>query len=163
MDITLSSRTAETAAIYFEKTNNEFIRKFLPQKARTAEEAAADFHASQRPGASSFGRTILADGEYVGDVWCYCIDPADTPGAMVSYCVFERALWGRGAASRALALFLPEIARKYRLNTVGAFTFADNLPSIRMLEKNGFRLMEEFTEDGVPSRYYQLDLRQKKV
>lgn len=158
MEITLGVRTAETAAVYFEKTDNEAIRAVLPQKARTAEEAVADFHASQRPGASSFGRTILADGVYVGDVWCCCIDPEGTPGAMVSYCVFEQALWGQGTASRALALFLPEIARRYGLKTIGAFTFSRNLPSIRVLEKNGFRRMEEFTEDGVSSQYFQLDL-----
>ena len=163
MDITLGTRTAETAAIYFERTNNETIRKVLPQKAQTVEEAVADFHASQLPGAASFGRTILADGAYVGDGWCYSIDPDDTPNAMVSYCVFERALWRQGAASEALALFLGEIAQRYGLRTVGAFTFSDNLPSIRVLEKNGFRLMEEFVEDGVSSQYHQLDLSQKEV
>ena len=158
MKITLGTRTAETAALYFEKTNSDAFRKVLPQKARTVEEAVADFHLTQRPGASSFGRTILADGIYVGDVWCYCIDPDGDPNAMVSYCVFEQALWGQGAASAALALFLPEITQKYSLKTVGAFTFADNLPSIRVLEKNGFTLREESVEDGVPSKYFQLDL-----
>lgn len=44
MNIVLGRRTAETAALYFEKTNNDAIRKTLPQKARTAEEAVADFH-----------------------------------------------------------------------------------------------------------------------
>lgn len=156
--VTLGNRTAETAAIYFEKTSNEAIRKVLPQKARTVEEAVADFRASQLPGASSFGRTVLADGQYVGDVWCYGIDPAGTPNAMVSYCIFERSLWGQGVASRALNMFLLEIAGKYDLKTVGAFTFSGNLPSIRVLEKNRFQLVEEFVEDSVSSRYYQLDL-----
>lgn len=162
MEITLGIRTAETAAIYFEKTDNEATRRVLPQKATTVEEAVADFHASQRPGASSFGRTILADGAYVGDVWCYCIDPEGIPGAMVSYCVFEPGCRNRGAASAALALFLRETTQRYGLKTVGAFTYANNRPSIRVLEKNGFRLMEEFTEDGVLSRYYQLDSNPKK-
>ena len=163
MDVTLGRRTAETAAVYFEKTSNAAIRKVLPQKARTAAEAVADFYASQRPGASSFGRTILADGQYVGDVWCYCIDRLGTPNAMVSYCVFEQTLWGRGVASKALKTFLLEIVGKYSLKTVGAFTFSSNLPSIRVLEKNGFRLVEEFVEDAVPSKYYQLDLHGEKV
>ena len=163
MDITLGSRTAESAARSFEQMNAPAIRKTLPLKAQTAEEAAADFYASQLPGAPSFGRTILADGRHVGDVWCYALHQEDEPDAMVSYCVFEPQLWGRGAASTALALFLPEIAEQYGLQTVGAFTFADNLPSIRVLEKNGFRLAEEFVEDGVPSRYYQLDLEQEKA
>ena len=161
--VTLGDRTAETAAAYFQKTNNETIRKALPQKATTVEEAVADFHASQRPGASSFGRTILADGAYVGDVWCYCIDPAAAPNAMVSYCVFDPAYWDLGIAAQALGLFLREAGPRFGLKTVGAFTFSDNRPSIRVLEKNGFRLMEEFAEDGILSRYYQLDLNQQKA
>lgn len=163
MDITLGTRTAETAVIYFEKTNNAMIRSVLPQKAKTAEEAAADFRASQRPGASSFGRTILAGGVYVGDVWCYCIDPAGTPSAMVSYCVFEPEYWGRGIASEALGLFLSEIIPRFVLDTVGAFTFSHNVPSTRVLEKNGFKLMEEFVDNGVSSKYFQLHPDQEKA
>lgn len=159
MEITLGVRTAETAALYFEKTSsNPSIRKTLPQKARTVDEAVADFYDTQKPGAASFGRTILADGRYVGDVWCYCIDLDDTPNAMVSCCVFEQNLWNLDIASTSLGLFLGEAGPKFGLKTVGAFTFADNLSSIRVLEKNGFRLMEEFTEDGVLSRYYQHSL-----
>lgn len=81
---------------------------------------------------------------------------------MVSFCVFEPALWGQGTASGALALFLSEIAGQFGLDTVGAFTFSHNIPSIRVLEKNGFILREEFVEDGVSSKYFQLDLHQKK-
>lgn len=158
MKITLGVRTAETAALYFEKAGSPSIRKALPQKAQTVDEAVADFYDTQKPGASSFGRTILADGRYVGDVWCYCIDLDGTPNAMVSYCVFEQDLWGLDIASTSLGLFLQEIGPKFGLNTVGAFTFADNLPSIRVLEKNGFRMMEEFAEDGALSRYYQRNL-----
>lgn len=76
----------------------------------------------------------------------------------LGHCVFEQTLWGRGIASKALALFLQEIARRYGLKTVGALTFAGNYPSIRVLEKNGFTRMEEFVEDGVPSQYFQLEL-----
>ena len=157
LNITLGERTAESAARSFARMNTPAIRATLPLKARTAEEAAEEFRASQLPGASSFGRTILADGRHVGDVWCYGIRPDSAPAAMVSYCVFEPSLRGRGAASQALGRFLPEVAGKYGLKTVGAFTFADNLPSLRVLEKNGFRLAEEFVEDGAASRYYQLD------
>lgn len=154
--VVLGTRTAETAAVYFEKTNNGTFRKVLPQKAKTVEEAVADFEKSRLPGAASYGQTILADGRYVGDVWCYCIDPDGTPNAMVSYCVFEPDCWGKGIASKALGLFLPETVRRYGLKTVGAFTFSDNLPSIRVLEKNGFRMAEELIEDGIASKYFEL-------
>ena len=154
MKITLGERTAETVAAYFEQTRSPAIRKTLPQKAQTLEEALADFRRTQEPGAQSFGRTIYADGEYIGDVWCYCMDSVGDPQAMVSYCVFEPELWGRGAATEALGLFLTEIRERFGLERIGAFTFADNTASIRVLEKNGFRLMEAFTEDGVESGYY---------
>lgn len=155
MNITLMPRTAETVAIYFAKAQQPAIRRMLPQKAQTAEEALADFAKTQLPGATSCGRTIHADGCYVGDVWIYAIDPADTPNAMLSYCVFEQDAWGKGVASEAVRLFLAEVLEKYHLRTVGAFTYAENAASIRVLEKNGFILVEEFTEDGVVSCYYQ--------
>lgn len=154
MNILLGERTAETAAVYFARTRDPAIQRVLPQRARTAEEFLADFRKTREPGADSFGRTIRADGRYVGDVWCYGMDPAGDPQAMVSYCVFEQALWGRGIATKALGLFLEEIRERFGLERIGAFTFASNTGSVRVLEKNGFRLQESFTEDGVESRYY---------
>ena len=154
MNIELGQRTEETVAVYFERAQNAAIRAVLPQRARTLEEALADYRRTLEPGASSFGRTILADGQYVGDVWCYAMDPSGDPQAMVSYCVFEQALWGRGVASEALGLFLEEIRERFGLERVGAFTFSENAASIRVLEKNGFHREESFTEDGVESGYY---------
>jgi len=154
MTVTLGRRTADTAAVYFEKTRSPAIRKMLPQKARTLEEALADFRKTQEPGAQSFGRTIYADGQYVGDVWCYCMDPGGDPQAMVSYCVFVQELWGRGIAAEALGLFLEDVRARFGLERFGAFTFAANPGSVRVLEKNGFQLQESFVEDGVESRYY---------
>lgn len=43
MKIALEERTAETVAIYFRKTNTPPIRKTLPQKAKTIEEAIVDY------------------------------------------------------------------------------------------------------------------------
>ena len=82
------------------------------------------------------------------------MDPSGDPQAMVSYCVFETALWGHGIAARALGLFLEEIRERFGLERVGAFTFSENAASIRVLEKNGFHREESFTEDGVESGYY---------
>ena len=157
MTISLGERTADTVRTYFEKAQDPSIKAVLPQKAKTVEEALEDFEKTLLPGASSFGRTVLADGIYVGDVWCYCIDPDDEPNAMLSCCIFDKDLWNQGVGSGAVRQFLQEACTKYSLRTVGAFTYADNAASIRVLEKNGFRMMEEFTEDGQLSLYYQLD------
>ena len=157
MNITLRERTVETVRIYFEKASTPQIKKLLPQKAKTVEEALADFEKTLLPDATSFGRTIYADGQYVGDIWCYCIDPDETPNCMLSYCVFEPDYWSRGIATKAVSLFIEEIYAKYAVKSIGAFTYAHNLASIRVLEKNHFAIKEEFVEDGVLSQYLQRD------
>lgn len=160
MTISLGERTAETAAIFFQKSQAPVIRRTLPMKAKTLEEALADFQDTQKPGAKSFGRTIYVDGRYVGDVWCYGMDPSGDPQAMVSYGIFAPELWGKGAATTALGLFLEEIRARFGLERIGAFTFARNTASVRVLEKNGFLLSESLLEDGVESGYY---LRQRPI
>lgn len=155
MNVTLHERTAETVRIYFERAQQPCIRRMLPQRAQTVEEALADFARTQQPGANSFGRTIRVDGRYIGDVWVYCIDLSDTPNAMLSYCIFEPDAWGMGVATEAVRLFLAEVRERFGLRTLGAFTYAGNAGSIRVLEKNGFRLEESFEEEGVLSCYYQ--------
>lgn len=155
MVITLGERTAETVRIFFEKANRPEIKKVLPQKAKTVEEALADYEKTRLPGATSFGQTILADGRYVGDVWCYCINMDDEPNCMVSFCIFEMESWSKGIATAALKLFIEAIRARYGVTSIGAFAYANNLASIRVLEKNGFSVMEEFEEDGVWSEYLQ--------
>ena len=85
-EIVLGERTEETVRIYFEKAKQPEIKAMLPQKAQTVEEALEDYKETLLPSATSFGRTIVVDGKYVGDVWCYCIDKEDTPNAMLRNC-----------------------------------------------------------------------------
>lgn len=160
MVIALRERTVQTVITYFRMTRDPEIRRYLPQKAATEKEALEDFEKTQQPGTASYGRTIYCDGSYVGDVWCYGIG-RDVPNAMVSYCVFNKAYWGQGIGSKALGLFLGEIAEKFGLESVGAFTFSANAPSIRVLLKNGFQCWETFTEEGLESKYFQKALNGK--
>lgn len=158
MHVTLDRRTAETVRTNFERCSAPEILRTLPRKAQSVEEALADYEKTLLPGATSYGRIIRAEGRYVGDVWCYGIDPADEPGCMLSFCVFEPDLWGQGVASAAVALFLQELRARLGPGSIGAFTFADNVASRRVLEKCGFALVEAFEEDGVPSLYLQREL-----
>jgi len=157
MEIVLKCRSKETVITYFSRTRDAQVRKYLPQKASTQEEALADYARTLLPGAASYGRTVYADGIYVGDIWCYCIQ-RDEPNAMVSYCIFDQAYWGKGVATASLKQFLAEIAEKYGIKTVGAFTYAANQSSVRVLEKCGFEELEVFAEDGLTSKYFQRKL-----
>ena len=153
--ISFRTRTADSVRIYFDKVQDPEIKAFLPQKAQTVEEALADYEKTLEPGADSYGRTILVEGRYVGDVWCYCIDMNDEPNAMLSFCIFDKACWNQGIGTEAVAAFLRHVRVKYGLRSIGAFTFSDNMGSRRVLEKNGFQMMDEFVEEGRLSRYYQ--------
>lgn len=157
MIITLEKRTADSVRGYFERTNRPEIKQVLPQKAKTIEEALEDYEKTLLPNATSFGQTVYVDEKYVGDVWCYCIDMDDEPNCMLSFCIFELEYWSKGIATTAVNMFIENICAQYNIKTIGAFTFAHNNASIRVLEKNGFVVMEEFEEDGVWSKYLQYE------
>lgn len=155
MDIILKTRTAEHVSIYWNKTQNEQIKAMLPSGADSVEKALAMFEESQKPQASSFGQVIYADGQYVGDIWCYCMDEQEEKSAMLSFCIFEPSLWGKGIASTAVKQFLSMVFVRYNIEKMGAFTFADNFGSIKALQKAGFTIVEEFVEDGRASCYLE--------
>ena len=73
MDIYLGNRTAETVRTYFEKANQPEIKAVLPQKAQTIEKALADYRETLLSNANSYGRTIIANGNYIGDIWRFYI------------------------------------------------------------------------------------------
>ncbi|GKQ38306.1 GNAT family N-acetyltransferase [Streptomyces sp. A012304] len=75
-------------------------------------------------------RTILADGDVVGNAAVY-----GEPGEReVTYWV-DRAYWGRGIATAALRALLAEVPER----PLYARAAADNTGSLRVLEKCGFR------------------------
>jgi RimJ/RimL family protein N-acetyltransferase len=77
-------------------------------------------------------RAITQDGQLVGHVAIF-----DSDGDLeVTYAV-DRAAWGQGLASRALALLLQEVQAR----PVHARAASDNLGSLRVLEKAGFRII----------------------
>lgn len=160
MEICLKDRTEAHVRTYFARTRDPEIQSMLHQTAQTAEQAVADFHKTQLPGATSFGRTVYADGVYVGDIWCYCIDPADEPNAMISYCIFEKSLWGKGIATEAMRQFLAEITSRFGLKTAGAFAWTANAASLRVMAKNGFVQVETFVEDGTEAVYCQKNMEE---
>ena len=77
-------------------------------------------------------RVILADGVLVGAVNVSPHDGGDSIGYWIA-----REHWGRGIATRAVGLMLGEFARRPLYATAAG----NNLPSIRVLEKSGFRLV----------------------
>lgn len=80
-------------------------------------------------------RTIVLHGQVVGSVASYL--EAGEPE--VTYWI-DRAWWGRGVATRALAAFLARVDPR---RPIHARVAKDNLGSRRVLEKCGFRVTGE--------------------
>jgi RimJ/RimL family protein N-acetyltransferase len=82
------------------------------------------------PGITS--RVIEMDGVIVGSIGCFQADGHDCVGYWIA-----RRHWGKGIASRALAMFLEEERRR----PLHATTVRANAASQRVLEKCGFRFV----------------------
>lgn len=153
--VELKPRTRENVILYFERVQDEAIKRFLPQKAKSVEEAITDFEKTLLPNSTSYGKSIYVDSNYIGDIWAYCIGD-DDPNAMLSFCVFDKSMWGKGIATEAARIFVSDIKVKFDLQTLGAFTFSNNYASIKVLLNNGFQEKETFTENGIESKYLQI-------
>jgi RimJ/RimL family protein N-acetyltransferase len=79
-------------------------------------------------------RTILADGSVAGHIARF----ERSGQAEITYWL-GRAYWGKGFATRALSLFLEEISER----PLYARAAKDNVASLRVLEKCGFRIAGE--------------------
>jgi RimJ/RimL family protein N-acetyltransferase len=86
-------------------------------------------------------RVVIADGSVVGAV---NISPHEGRSA-IGYWV-AREWWGRGIATRAVGMMLGEFTRRPLIATASAA----NLPSIRVLEKHGFVLVDRRATPETP-------------
>jgi RimJ/RimL family protein N-acetyltransferase len=77
-------------------------------------------------------RVIVVGGEVVGAVNISPYEGADSIGYWIA-----REHWGRGIATRAVALMLREFTRR----PLHATAAGHNHPSIRVLQKNGFEVV----------------------
>ena len=72
---------------------------------------------------------------------------------------FLTPYWGRGFATEACRASLEFGFSTLGLEQIIGLVFAENVASVRVLEKMGMRLDSEFVFDGMPARRYALDRR----
>lgn len=155
MDVILKKRMKDHVITFWEKTQDEEIQKLFPFSIESLEDALKLYEESLKDGALSYGKVIYYGNKYIGDIWCYGIDEINEKMAMLSIVIFEKELWGRGIASQVTKDFIKEVFSKYKIDKVGAFTYAFNDRSIILLEKAGFTKVETFIEDGIESIYLE--------
>lgn len=155
MELTLKTRTKDHVATYWEKTQDEEIRKWLPSGIDSLEQAFILYEESLKEGALSYGKVIYYEGGYIGDVWCYGIDVTNERMCMLSFAIFEKKLWRRGIAAEAAKMFIKEVFDKFDIDKIGAFTYSDNCRSVGLLKKLGFEEIDRFVEEGIESVYFE--------
>jgi len=156
MDITLKTRTKDHIVTFWEKTQDEEIRRLFPFFIESLEEALVLFEESQKEDALSYGKVIYFEGRYVGDIWCYGIDESNEKMSMLSIVIFEKELWSKGIATEATKAFIKKVFSKFDLEKIGAFTYSYNYGSIGLLKKVGFVKVDSFIEDGIESEYFEI-------
>ena len=96
-------------------------------------------------------RTVLAGGEVAGTINSF----VSNERRLVGY-FFGKAYWGKGIATSALREFLKLETRR----PLFAFVARQNFASLRVLEKNGFIVVEEVESrlnDGVTELFLKLE------
>jgi RimJ/RimL family protein N-acetyltransferase len=80
---------------------------------------------------SIVAKAILADDLLAGSISCFRMDGQDAVGYWIA-----KEHWGKGIATRAVALLLEEVAKR----PLHARVARTNVASIRVLERCGFRI-----------------------
>jgi len=126
--VTLRDVADEDIPILFEQQADAGAARMAAFPSRDREAHAAHWE-KIRANASMCARTILAGDRVAGNIGSF-----DRDGLRLVGYWLGREYWGRGIASRALALFLAV----ERTRPLHAYVAKHNAGSIRVLEKNGF-------------------------
>jgi RimJ/RimL family protein N-acetyltransferase len=82
---------------------------------------------------SMFKKTILCDGEVAGHIIAY-----KSERDLLTYWI-GKEYWGQGVATRAVAEFIKMMS----VRPLFAYVAVDNIASLRVLQKNGFEIIEK--------------------
>ena len=123
---------ADADALFAQMRDPESVVMAAFTAADPDDRAAFDAHRRRiRADPQVIARAILEDGQFVGSIASFVIE-GETE---ITYWI-NRAFWGQGIASRALAAFLPLV----KARPVHARAASDNIGSLRVLQRAGFKI-----------------------
>ena len=140
-----SEDAGELSALLVE--NRAFLAPFEPARDERFFTIAGQREGIENDGSEAFA--ILADDRIAGTVTMSNIVYGPFQSANLGYWVAER-LSGRGLATRAVGDALEIAFGEFGLHRLEAATLVENVPSQRVLEKNGFEPI------GLARRYLQV-------
>ena len=155
--LTLRTFQEEDAAGFFQMNNDPVVLRYTGDHPFVDQAAAAAFLTGyQHYQAYGYGRwTVLHrfTGEYLG--FCGLKYHPETDDVDLGF-RFIRKFWGNGYATEAAAACLDYAFTALDLPCVIGRAQADNLASIRVLEKIGMQFVKVFDFEGTPGVLYQV-------
>jgi RimJ/RimL family protein N-acetyltransferase len=149
-DRQLRDVTEADLPIFFEFERDPVANEMAAFPARDREAFMQHWTANILGNDTGRNRTILLDDVVVGNILSW----EQSGDRRVGYWI-GREYWGRGVASRALAIFLVEVDER----PLHAYVAAHNAGSIRVLEKSGFRIVRAETNEEPGVRIDELLFR----
>jgi RimJ/RimL family protein N-acetyltransferase len=145
MDAEVRLRDVEPSdlPLFFEHQRDPVAVAMVAFRSRDADEFAQHW-ANLLADSSKLKKTILVDGQVVGNIGSWLADGKREIGYWI-----DRAFWGRGIATEALAAFL----RLEQTRPLYAGVAKHNAASIRVLQKCGFTLLgfEDAANEAEPT------------
>jgi RimJ/RimL family protein N-acetyltransferase len=118
-------------ALFEQMRDPEAVRMAAFTAADPSDRAAFDAHMARvRTAPDITMRAVTCDGQFVGSIASFPLEGQTE----ITYWI-QRAAWGRGIATRALALLLDLVPDR----PLYARAASDNAGSLRVLHKSGFR------------------------
>ena len=114
---------------YTDAHGREFLSHVVPQRAPTV-------------------WAIEVDGEAAGGIGLVQLTDVERVSAEIGYWLGEQ-FWGRGVMTDALKAVTAEAFRQLDLRRIFALPFADNIGSIRVLEKAGYVLEGRMPQSAI--------------
>ncbi|TQM78691.1 RimJ/RimL family protein N-acetyltransferase [Saccharothrix saharensis] len=127
-----SVEDADLDALFDQMRDPESVRMAAFTAKDPDDRVAFDAHMAKSRTADDITlRAITLDGQLVGSIGCFVVE-GDTE---ITFWV-DRAVWGRGIAGRALALFLDQV----KVRPLHARAAGDNVGSLGVLRRAGFEV-----------------------
>jgi RimJ/RimL family protein N-acetyltransferase len=127
--------------VFFEHQNDPEAARMAVFRSRDADAFTAHW-SKIRKDPSTLQQTVVVDGDVAGNVVSWHQDGRRLVGYWIG-----REYWGRGVATRALALFLDRDTER----PLYAHVAVQNVGSIRVVEKCGFRRVPEAETSASPA------------
>ena len=148
--VTLRDVTEADLPVFFEFERDPVANEMAAFPAREREAFMEHWRSNILANPTGRSWTILLDGDVVGNILSW----ADAGDTLVGYWI-GREHWGKGVASRALALFLVEADAR----PLHAHVAKHNVGSMRVLEKCGFRAVGEESIEELGTRIDEVIFR----